>query len=142
MGGDINEIAGDGLMAIFQGVSPQQHALSATAAAMAILAVTAALQQEDPTQPIAVHMGLNSGVALVGLTCLKGQHGTRWTFTARGPMTNLAARLADGAKPGQILLGPETVRRLGQRYHFQKLGCERFKNMAEPIDIYGLQGPA
>ena len=55
-------------------------------------------------------------------------------------MTNLAARLADEAKPGQILVGPETVRRLDKRYRFQRLGYERFKNMAEPIEIYCLLG--
>jgi class 3 adenylate cyclase len=141
-GGDINEIAGDGLMAIFQGASPQQHAVSAAAAALAILAATEVLNRDKHAQPLTVHQGLNSGVALVGLTRLNGQYGTRWTFTARGSMTNLAARLADEAKPGQILVGPETVRRLDKRYRFQRLGCERFKNMAEPIEVYCLLGPS
>jgi class 3 adenylate cyclase len=139
-GGDINEIAGDGLMAIFQGASPQQHAVSAATAALAIQAATERLNRDDQAQPLTVHQGLNSGVALVGLTRLNGQYGTRWTFTARGPMTNLAARLADEAKPGQILVGPETVRRLGKRYRFQRLGCERFKNIAAPIEVYCLLG--
>jgi class 3 adenylate cyclase len=141
-GGDINEIAGDGLMAIFQGSPPKQHALGATAAALDILATTEALNANNHEQPLTVHMGLNSGIALVGLTRLSGHYGTRWTFTARGSMTNLAARLADGAKPGQILVGPETVRRLSKRYLFQMLGSERFKNIAEPIDIYCLLGPS
>lgn len=141
-GGDINEIAGDGLMAIFQSVAPQQHTVSAAAAALAILAVTEGLNKENHKQPLTVHMGLNSGIASVGLTRLNGQQGTRWTFTARGAMTNLAARLADEAKPGQILVGPETVRRLGERYVFQRLGYERFKNIAEPIAIYCLLGPS
>jgi class 3 adenylate cyclase len=139
-GGDINEIAGDGLMAIFQGASLQQHAVRAAAAALAILAATETLNRDNQAQPLTVHQGLNSGVALVGLTRLNGQYGTRWTFTARGSMTNLAARLADEAKPGQILVGPETVRRLGKRYRFQRLGCERFKNIATPIEVYCLLG--
>ena len=141
-GGDINEIAGDGLMAIFQGASPQQHAVSAAAAALAILAATEALNRDNHVQPLTVHQGLNSGVALVGLTRLNGQYGTRWTFTARGPMTNLAARLADEAKPGQILVGTETVRRLDKRYRFQRLGYEHFKNITAPIEVYCLLGPS
>ena len=140
MGGEINEIAGDGLMAIFQSAQTQQHAVCATAAALAILRATEALNKKNCEHPLAVHMGLNSGAALVGLTRLKGQYGTRWTFTARGPMTNLAARLADEAKPGRVLVGPEAVRRLGKHYLFQRLGSERFKNIAEPIDIYCLLG--
>jgi class 3 adenylate cyclase len=139
-GGEINEIAGDGLMAIFQSALPQQHAISATTAALAVLAATEALNKKNREHPLAVHMGLNSGAALVGLTRLKGQHSTRWTFTARGPMTNLAARLADAAKPGRILVGSETVQRLGKQYLFQRLGCEHFKNIAKPIAIYRLLG--
>ena len=140
--GDVNEIAGDGLMTIFQDPDPLQHPLKAVSASLAILAATAALNREGREPALAVHMGLNSGLALVGLTCFTGQHGTRCTFTARGAMTNLAARLVGLAAPGQILLGPETVRRLGSRYPVQQLGCKRLKNLAEPIDISCLLGPA
>ena len=34
------------------------------------------------------------------------------------------------------IVGPETVRRLGQRYHVERLGREHLKNLAEAIDIY------
>ena len=50
----------------------------------------------------------------------------------------LAARPADAAKPSRDLVGPETVGRLGQRYLFRQLGCERFKNIAEPTAVYRL----
>jgi class 3 adenylate cyclase len=140
--GDVNEIAGDGLMTIFQDADPLQHPLKAVSASLAILVATAVLNREGREPSLAVHMGLNSGPALVGLTCFTGQHGARCTFTARGAMTNLAARLVDLAAPGQVLLGPETVRRLGSRYTVQKLGCKHLKNLAEPIDISCLLVPA
>jgi class 3 adenylate cyclase len=140
--GDVNEIAGDGLMTVFQDADPLQHPLKAVSASLAMLAATAALNREGREPALDVHMGLNSGLALVGLTCFMGQHGVRCTFTARGAMTNLAARLVDLAAPGQILLGPETVRRLGSRYRVQQLGRKRLKNLAEPIDIACLLGPA
>jgi class 3 adenylate cyclase len=140
--GDVNEIAGDGLMTIFQDPDPLRHTLKAVSASLAILAATAVLNREGQEPSLSVHMGLNSGLALVGLTCFTGLYGARRTFTARGAMTNLAARLADLAAPGQILLGPETVRRLGSRYPVQKLGCERLKNVADPVDISCLLGPA
>jgi class 3 adenylate cyclase len=140
--GDVNEIAGDGLMTIFQDADPLQHPRKAVSASLAMLAATAALNREGREPALDVHMGLNSGLALVGLTCFTGQHGARCTFTARGAMTNLAARLVDLAAPGQILLGPETVRRLGSRYPVQKLGRKRLKNLAEPIDIACLLSPA
>jgi len=135
-GGDINEIAGDGFMAIFQDPDPQQHAIRAVDTAFALLTTTAALNAVSRTQPLAIHMGLNSGRALVGSTRFEGQRGTRWTFTASGPVTNLAARLAGIAAAGQLLLGPETARRLGQRYRLQQLGRMSLRNLAEAVDVY------
>jgi len=136
--GDINEIAGDGFMAIFQDTSPREHVLKAVETSFALLAATEVLNHSNHEQPLAVHMGLNSGLALVGLTRLEGLHSTRWTFTARGTMTNLAARLAALARPGQILVGPETVSRLNSRYAIGKLGYRRLKNLAGPIAVHCL----
>lgn len=139
-GGDINETAGDGFMAIFQDMDRQMHALKAVDTALALLATTEALNQENSEHPLAIHMGLNSGIALVGSTRFEGLRGTRWTFTASGPVTNLAARLAGIAAAGQILVGPETVRRLGGRYRLERLGHERLKNIAEAVEIHRVLG--
>ena len=137
-GGDINETAGDGFMAIFQEEDVHRHAIQAADTALALLAATDALNRENREHPLSIHMGINSGLAWVGSTRFEGSRGTRWTFTASGPMTNLAARLAGAAGAGQILVGPETVRRLGDRYRLERLGRERLKNITEPIDIYRL----
>jgi adenylate cyclase len=140
-GGDINETAGDGFMAIFQAADVHAHTVMAVETALALLDTTAALNRTGSAPPLAIHMGLNSGPALVGSTRLEGVQGTRWTFTASGPVTNLAARLAATAKAGQLLVGPETVRRLGQRYHVERLGREHLKNLAQAVDIYRILGP-
>lgn len=66
--------------------------------------------------------------------------GTHWTFTASGPVTNLAARLAGVAEAGQILVGPETAQRLGDRYHLEQLGRKYLKNIAEAIEIHRVMG--
>ena len=141
-GGDINETAGDGFMAILQDEDIQVHPIKAVDTALALLAATDALNQVNREQPLAIHLGINSGMALVGSTRFEGLRGTRWTFTASGPVTNLAARLAGIAEAGQILVGPETVRRLGDRYCLQRLGRERLKNIAEAVDIHCILGPA
>ena len=141
-GGDINETAGDGFMAIFQAADMQVHAVTAVETALTLLDATEALNRTSSAPPLAIHMGLNSGLALVGSTRFEGAQGTRWTFTASGPVTNLAARLAATAKAGQLLVGPETVRRLGQRYHVERFGREHLKNLAQAIDIYRVLGPA
>ncbi|MGH7322254.1 MAG: response regulator [Candidatus Rokuibacteriota bacterium] len=139
-GGDINETAGDGFMAIFQDADPGVHAVRAADTGLALLAATHALNRENRTNPLAIHMGINSGVALVGSTRFEGLRGTRWTFTASGLVTNLAARLAAAAADGQIVAGPETVRRLGDRYRLERLGRERLKNIGEAIDLYRILG--
>ncbi len=139
-GGDINMTAGDGFMTIFPDMDRQIHAIKAVEAALDLLTVTEMLNQENSAQPLAIHMGLNSGVALVGSTRFEGLRGARWSFTANGPVTNLAARLADIAEAGQVLVGPETVQRLGNRYHVERLGRKHLKNIAEAVDVHRILG--
>jgi DNA-binding response OmpR family regulator len=141
-GGDINETAGDGFMAIFQDVDARAHAVTAVDSALALLDATEALNEANGTQPLSIHMGLNSGLALVGSTRFEGVRGTRWTFTASGPVTNLAARLAATAEDGQLLVGPETVRRLGDGYRLERLGLVCLKNLDEVVEICRVLAPA
>lgn len=139
--GDINETAGDGFMTIFQDDDGEVHARKAVDTALALVKTTTALNQEGGTVPLAIHIGINSGLALVGSVRFEGLHGTRWTFTASGPVTNLAARLAGTAQANQILVGPETVRRLGDGYQVESLGRQHLKNFADAIDLYCVLGP-
>jgi class 3 adenylate cyclase len=60
------------------------------------------------------------------------------TFTASGPVTNLAARLAAAAKNGDILVGPETVARIGNRMVFYDRGFMKFKNVSTQTHVYSL----
>jgi DNA-binding response OmpR family regulator len=140
--GDINETAGDGFMTIFQDAEGEVHARKAVDTALALVKTTATLNHEGGTVPLAIHIGINSGLALVGSVRFEGLHGTRWTFTASGPVTNLAARLAGAATANQILAGPETVRRLGDGYQVESLGRQPLKNFADAIDLYRILGSA
>src|SRR4030095_3410515 len=114
----------------------RSHTLTAVETARTLLGATESLNRANSALPLAIHMGLNSGLALVGSTRFEGQRGTRWTFTASGPVTNLAARLPNPADAGQLLVVSETTRRLGERYRLARLGRERLKNLAEAVDIY------
>ena len=113
-GGDVNETAGDGLMVIFRDADPRRHARAATLTALRILERARQIGRETDhaVGPIALHVGVNSGVAAVGATKIEGKAGTRWTYTASGSVTNVAARLAAlGAGEG-VLIGPETRARI------------------------------
>lgn len=138
--GDITETAGDGFMAVFQHELPPQHALDAASAAVALLDITEALNR-GAEHPLAIHIGLNSGPALLGSTRLEAARGDRWTFTASGRTTNLAARLAAAARAGEILAGPETARRIEHRFRIQIVGRTALKGMGEATTLYRVVGP-
>ncbi len=137
-GGDINETAGDGFMALFQAADRGRHAAAAAGAALALVAAAGHTETGDGLEPLHVHLGLNSGVALVGATRLEGRSGARWTYTATGPVTNLAARLAAEAGPDEILVGPETAQRLQGRFRLVELGMRQFRHMAQPVQVHRL----
>jgi DNA-binding NtrC family response regulator len=120
-GGDINETGGDGFMAIFQDRDACVHPRIAVEVALTLLGTTEAFNRTNGVQPLAIHIGVNSGRALVGLTRFEGIRGTRWTFTASGLVTNLAAQLASCADAGELLVGAETARRLDGRYSLERL---------------------
>jgi class 3 adenylate cyclase/rubredoxin len=138
-GGDINETAGDGLMVIFQG-QPQETALSAVKAALEIRDKTLEINEELRNRflPVEVNMGINSGMASVGMSRFTGISGTRMTFTATGPVTNVAARIASAASSGDILVGPETVLRVREGMVIFDRGLMNFKNMQEPVQVFSL----
>jgi class 3 adenylate cyclase len=141
-GGDINETAGDGLMVIFQGAK-LKNALNAAKAALDIRSRTMEINKEleGRFEPIDVNMGINSGVASVGMTRFHGAAGTRMTFTATGPATNLAARIASAATDGDILVGPETARRIKKEVTLYDRGVMHFKNVKEGIRVLSLARP-
>jgi CheY-like chemotaxis protein len=139
--GDINETAGDGLMAIFADADGQRHARRAVQTALQLLDRTAQLNtQLTETTPIAIHIGINSGLALVGPTKLEGASGTRWTYTALGQVTNVAARIAALGEAGAILVGPETARRIAGFFSMREVGMRQFKNISEAVMIYRILG--
>ncbi len=142
--GDINETAGDGLMVIFQAQpTAGDPALNATRAAFAIRQRTEQLNEEygGVFPPIQLHMGINTGEALVGATKLGGAGAQRWTFTATGPVTNVAARFAGSAQGGEIVVGPTTAERIRQQFVLESLGEKTFKNVSQPIRVYRVIPP-
>lgn len=146
--GDINETAGDGFMALFMdspdstahgatdsGDEPS-HVIRAVDTALDLLQLTQQLNGEISQTPLEMHMGVNSGLALVGSTRFEGARGTRWTFTASGPVTNVAARLVGVAAEGQIVIGPRTRAGVGDRYQLETVGEKQLKNLSEPIVVH------
>jgi class 3 adenylate cyclase/HAMP domain-containing protein len=148
--GDVNETAGDGLMVIFQRSSrgrpehgDEDHAWNAARAALAIRQRTADLNEEyaGVFPAIQLHMGINTGPALLGATKLGAADSQRWTFTASGPTTNAAARLAASAEGGDVVVGPATAERIRSRFVLESLGEKTFKNVSQPLAVYRVIPP-
>jgi len=138
--GDINETAGDGLMIIFQNTDPTTHALQAARTALAIRSKTKQINADlqGRYEPVQVNIGINSGIASVGSAKFEGITGTRWTYTASGMVTNLAARIAEFATGGTILVSEETIHRLSDQFFREDLGKQQFKNIRKPLHLFRL----
>jgi DNA-binding response OmpR family regulator len=138
--GEINETAGDGLMIIFHEKERERHARSAVSTAIAIYYKTLKVNSElrGKFKPTVVNMGINSGKVFLGATRFEGMSVARWTFTASGLTTVLAARIAGLATGGKILLGHETVSRLQEDFQVQPFGEHRLKNISKPVPVYQL----
>lgn len=139
-GGDINETAGDGLMIIFKNEDARGNAVSAVKSAFDIYERNLIFKPEfkKPVAPIHVNMGINSGAALLGPTRFRGSLDTRMTYTASGPVTNIAARLADYAEAGDILIGESTRKLIEGMWPVYDRGQAVLKGMDAPMRIYSL----
>ncbi|MFC1822743.1 adenylate/guanylate cyclase domain-containing protein [Thermodesulfobacteriota bacterium] len=140
-GGEINETAGDGLMILFKNHDAKTNAINAVKAAFDIYDMSRRQNHGriDGSEAINVNMGINSGSALVGMTKFKGSLDTRMTYTATGPVTNLAARLADLAEGGDILIGAETKDLIQGLWPIYSLGRVEIKGIEGSLKIYSLK---
>jgi class 3 adenylate cyclase len=138
--GDINETSGDALMIIFKDHDARTNAINAVKAAFEIAERNRVINKslKNVFQPIDVNIGINSGSALVGMTRFKGSLDTRMTYTASGSVTNIAARLSDHAKGGDILIGEKTKNMIEDVWPCFDRGLAGLKGIKEPVKIYSL----
>jgi class 3 adenylate cyclase len=129
-------------MVIFRDDEPRAHARAAVLTALRILDRAEQINRDTDggIGPIALHVGVNSGVAAVGATKIEGKAGTRWTYTASGSVTNVAARLAALPADGGVLVGPGTRARLGEELPAEDLGERRLRNVEEPVRVFRVVG--
>ncbi len=147
-GGEVTEVLGDGLLALFEGRSLKNDAARALSAALRIAEAAERLNAARGRKhdPVIVNIGINAGPALVGMTRLRGRTGERGVYSATGPVTNVAARLCALANRGQILVTGAVARTLRGRFAFERLGRRTLKNVSAPVEVFetasaGSDGP-
>ncbi len=140
--GDINDVAGDGLMIIFQHPDPAMHARLATRTALAIREKTLSINRDARGKwPIVVvNIGIHSGEVLVGANKMESITGTRWVYTATGYATNLAARIGASATNGAILVSDATAARLGEEFELRRTGPQHFKGISRTVNVFSVIG--
>ena len=137
-GGEVNETSGDGLMVIFKDGPLESHAKEAVAAGLEIIFENSRLNDERlyPWGKVELHLGINSGTAYVGSTKMKSLTGERWTYTASGLVTVLAARISALSCASQLYLGPETFECVENYADYEFIGPQKVKNVNNPVPVY------
>ncbi|MGE5262459.1 MAG: response regulator [Acidobacteriota bacterium] len=139
-GGIVNQIVGDGLMAIFGApVSQPDHRDRAVRAALKMLSRITDFNREQLERhqvQIRIGIGIASGQVIAGFT------GTlaRATYTCVGDTVNLAARLESHTKVvGKPLLIDEDTR-AGLESHFpiHEEGSVQLKGKTHPVQVYSV----
>src|SRR5262245_8073752 len=138
--GTVNDVAGDGLMAMFGApIAHEDHALRACYAA---LAMQAAMRRyaEDVRRThgleVLLRVGLNSGGVLVRTI----SNDLYMNYSGVGLTTNLAARMEQLAPPGTIRLTAATLRLVEGAVQVNALGPIPIKGLAEPVEVFELIG--
>jgi class 3 adenylate cyclase len=136
--GDVNETAGDGLMVLFMDEDRVENALGAVRTALKIRKDTIKIGQDCSSlyRPLEINMGINSGSAFVGAAKFDSITGSRWTYTARGSITNVASRIGAQAKGGKVFLSLTTAARVKDQFKLTPLGKFNLKNVSEEVEIY------
>jgi class 3 adenylate cyclase/tetratricopeptide (TPR) repeat protein len=136
--GTINQFTGDGVMALFG--APLAHEDHAQRACHAALAIQKAMEgygekiQREHGVLFRLRIGLNSGPVVVG----KIGDDLRMDYTAIGDTTNLAARIQQNSKPGEVWISEETHRIVQDYFHEEAVGELPLKGKEKPQSIYRL----
>ena len=139
-GGVVNQMIGDGLMAIFGAPLPlADHAAAAVRAALEMVELIELLGSERKAAgraPIRVGIGIATGEMVAGYTGTQA----RATYTCIGDTVNLAARLEAHTKVAlrAILIDPETCAQLGGRTATEPLGAVSFRGKAAPVEVFAV----
>jgi class 3 adenylate cyclase len=139
-GGVVNQMVGDGLMAIFGAPLPlPDHAGSAAAAAREMIEMIELLNQDRVPlgkPPIRIGVGIATGDVVAGYT---GTH-QRATYTCVGDTVNLAARLEAYTKEAQrpILIDAATRAGLAADAPVELLGDVQLKGKAATVPVFAL----
>jgi class 3 adenylate cyclase len=138
--GSIENFSGDQIMVLFG--FPKIHeddSIRAVKAAIEIHRMAAEISRKLKDQinrPLAIHIGINSGLAVAGQADFQSV-----THHIAGDTINVASRLCSLAEAGETLVGQNTYIQTAGFFFFENLAEVQVKGKTRPVQAYKLIGP-
>ena len=135
--GTLERYAGDGVMVVFNDPVPvEKPALQAVLMALEMRDVIGALTEKWRRlgHDIGFGIGIAHGFATLGTIGFEG----RFDYAAIGTVSNVASRLCDEAKPGQILISPRVLMAVEDAVNVEPVGEFALKGIRRPLAAYNV----
>jgi len=142
--GTVNEMTGDGIMALFGAPialedAPQRAIRSALSIHREMAKFSDKMKREkEAIQPLKMRIGINTGPVVVGTL----GNDLRVEFKAVGDTVNLASRMESLAEPGTTYASDDTFKLTEGLFRFEALGEKEVKGKKEPVKVYRVIAPS
>ena len=136
-GGTLERYAGDGVMVVFNDPIPvDDPAFQAVLMAIDMRAAIGKLIEKwrKLGHDIGFGIGIAHGFATLGTIGFEG----RFDYAAIGTVSNVASRLCDEAKPGQILISPRVLMAIEKDITVEPVGDFALKGIRRPMTAYNV----
>jgi class 3 adenylate cyclase/putative methionine-R-sulfoxide reductase with GAF domain len=137
--GTLERYAGDGVMVVFNDPVPVDNpALQAVRMALDMRAALGALIEKWRRlgHELGFGIGIAHGYATLGTIGFEG----RFDYAAIGTVSNVASRLCDEAKPGQILITSRVLMAVEDAIAVEPVGDFALKGISRPLAAYNVVG--
>ena len=135
--GTLERYAGDGVMVVFNDPVPVENpALQAVLMALEVRDGIGALTEKWRLwgHDLGFGIGIAHGFATLGTIGFEG----RFDYAAIGTVSNVASRLCDEAKPGQILISPRVLTKVENAVKVEPVGEFELKGIRRPLAAYNV----
>ena len=135
--GTLERYAGDGVMVVFNDPVPVENpSLQAVWMALDMRGAIGALidQWRRLGHDLGFGIGIAHGYATLGTIGFEG----RFDYAAIGTVSNIASRLCDEAKPGQILISPRVLMKVEHVVKVEPVGEFALKGIRRPLTAYNV----
>jgi adenylate cyclase len=136
-GGTLERFAGDGVMVVFNDPVPVENpALQAVLMALDMRTAIGGLIEKwrDLGHDLGFGIGIAHGFATLGTIGFEG----RFDYAAIGTVSNVASRLCDEAKSGQILISPRVRQAIEKAIAVESVGEFALKGIRRPMMAYNV----